>query len=205
MPFVFEPLAFNVVGTELTGLGDLLASATDFDPGPYQVEYAVSRTENPEDLDAAAWQQSTLFTDLLPGTEYFLFARQAEHHNRYEGEIIAGATVVTLGEAPPQSDNGEPGGENGRPDNDNTGEQNNRPDTETGDTGESNEQDKGYPSEEDRPLEDEVRQDDERDIENIQKIRAELPSTGDMIGIGLGIAGLAALVSAVVLRKKNKK
>ncbi|MEY8444172.1 LPXTG cell wall anchor domain-containing protein [Lactococcus ileimucosae] len=205
MPLVFEPLAFNAAGTELTGVGDLFAAAADFDPGPYQVEYAVSRTENPEDLDAAAWQQSTLFTDLLPGTEYFLFARQAEHHNRYEGEIIAGATVVTLGEAPPQSDNGGPGGENGRPDNDGTGEQNNRPDTEAGDAGEVNEQDKGYPSEEDKSFEGETKQEDEGEIETIQKIRAELPSTGDMVGLGLGIAGLAALVSAVVLRKKNKK
>ena len=54
-------------------------------------------SDNPEDLGAADWQTSTLFTDLTPATEYFLFARQADHHNRYAGAIISGlASVVTL-------------------------------------------------------------------------------------------------------------
>ncbi|WJE12378.1 LPXTG cell wall anchor domain-containing protein [Lactococcus petauri] len=97
MPFLFEPFSFGDVGTADSSRSNLFASATAFDPGPYEIEYAVSLSDNPEDLDADDWQTSTLFTDLTPATEYFLFARQADHHNRYAGAIISGlASVVTL-------------------------------------------------------------------------------------------------------------
>lgn len=123
-----------------------------------------ARTNNPADLGAEDWQQSTTFTGLIPATEYYLFARQAEHHNRYEGEISEGLAVVTLGERVPTP----------------------RPEpvptpVPTPDT---------VPS----PIPD--RKVDER---------AELPRTGDMVASGLGILGLAALASAAILRKKNKK
>lgn len=93
MPFVFQPFAFKNAATGLGDFENLFASVQAFDPGPYVIEYAISRTDNPENLD---WQTSTRFTGLLPDTEYFLFARQALHHNRYEGEISESATVVTL-------------------------------------------------------------------------------------------------------------
>lgn len=86
---------------------------------------------------------------MAPATEYFLFARQAEHHNRYEGAIISGlASVVTR-------------------------EENRLP----------------HPT----PEPDDYKE------------KADLPRVGDSIGASLGIAGLIALASAAILRKKNKK
>ncbi|MFK4896805.1 LPXTG cell wall anchor domain-containing protein [Lactococcus petauri] len=163
LTFRFDPFAFREAGAENL----FVATARAFDPepyGPYVIEYAVSRTNNPADLGAEDWQQSTTFTGLIPATEYYLFARQAEHHNRYEGEISEGLAVVTLGERVPTP----------------------RPEpvptpVPTPDT---------VPS----PIPD--RKVDER---------AELPRTGDMVASGLGILGLAALASAAILRKKNKK
>lgn len=162
MPFVFEPFAFRNAETGMVSSVNLFTSAQAFDPGPYRIEYAISRTDNPEDISAEDWQQSTTFTGLLPATEYYLFARQAEHHNRFEGEISEGLAVVTLGERvtiPAPVPVPDP-----------------TPDT--------------VPS----PTPD--RKVDER---------AELPRTGDMVASGLGILGLAALASAAILRKKNKK
>ncbi|WP_285120805.1 LPXTG cell wall anchor domain-containing protein [Lactococcus petauri] len=159
LTFRFDPFVFREAGAENL----FVATARAFDPepyGPYVIEYAVSRTNNPADLGAEDWQQSTTFTGLIPATEYYLFARQAEHHNRYEGEISEGLAVVTLGERVPTP----------------------RPEpVPTPDT---------VPS----PIPD--RKVDER---------AELPRTGDMVASGLGILGLAALASAAILRKKNKK
>ncbi|MFK4879095.1 LPXTG cell wall anchor domain-containing protein [Lactococcus petauri] len=159
LTFRFDPFAFREAGAENL----FVATARAFDPEPYGlyvIEYAVSRTNNPADLGAEDWQQSTTFTGLIPATEYYLFARQAEHHNRYEGEISEGLAVVTLGERVPTP----------------------RPEpVPTPDT---------VPS----PIPD--RKVDER---------AELPRTGDMVASGLGILGLAALASAAILRKKNKK
>lgn len=167
LTFRFDPSAFREAGAENL----FVATARAFDPepyGPYVIEYAVSRTNNPADLNAEDWQQSTTFTGLIPATEYYLFARQAEHHNRYEGEVSEGLAVVTLGERVPTP----------RP----------TPTPEpaltpvpTPDTVSS-------------PIPD--RKVDER---------AELPRTGDMVASGLGILGLAALASAAILRKKNKK
>lgn len=171
MPFLFEPFSFGDADTADGRRENLFAPTTAFDPepyGPYVIEYAVSRTNNPADLNAEDWQQSTTFTGLIPATEYYLFARQAEHHNRYEGEVSEGLAVVTLGERVPTP----------RP----------TPTPEpaltpvpTPDTVSS-------------PIPD--RKVDER---------AELPRTGDMVASGLGILGLAALASAAILRKKNKK
>lgn len=155
LTFRFDPFAFREAGAENL----FVATARAFDPepyGPYVIEYAVSRTNNPADLGAEDWQESTTFTGLIPATEYYLFARQAEHHNRYEGEVSEGLAVVTLGERVPTP-------------------------VPTPDT---------VPS----PIPD--RKVDER---------AELPRTGDMVASGLGILGLAALASAAILRKKNKK
>lgn len=100
LTFRFDPSAFREAGAENL----FVATARAFDPepyGPYVIEYAVSRTNNPADLNAEDWQQSTTFTGLIPATEYYLFARQAEHHNRYEGEVSEGLAVVTLGERVP--------------------------------------------------------------------------------------------------------
>lgn len=194
--FLFEPLSFGDAETADGRRENLFASATAFDPGPYEIEYAVSLSDNPEDLDADDWQTSTLFTDLTPATEYFLFARQADHHNRYAGAIISGlAAVVTLAEPRVEPENGDAT-------NNDRAEEKCRP-------GEPNGEDKrdqlnDFPNDENLvnerpPMEGSV------PIEEKQEERTGLPSTGDMIGSGLGIAGLIALASAAILRKKNKK
>src|SRR5699024_2921767 len=105
--FLFEPFAFREIEIEPMESEKTFAPLNAFDPGPYLIEYAVSTSENPERLMEDDWQKELLFTGLVPGTEYFLFARQADHHNRYAGEIISGATVLTLGEAPKIPDNGQ--------------------------------------------------------------------------------------------------
>lgn len=196
IPFLFEPFSFGDAETADGRRENLFASATAFDPGPYEIEYAVSLSDNPEDLDADDWQTSTLFTDLTPATEYFLFTRQADHHNRYAGAIISGlASVVTLAEPRVEPENGDAT-------NNDRAEETRRP-------GEPNGEDKrdqlnDFPSDENLvnerpPMEGSV------PIEEKQEERTGLPSTGDMIGSGLGIAGLIALASAAILRKKNKK
>jgi hypothetical protein len=193
MPIIFEPFTLKEADTALRESESLLAEAATFDPGPYLIEYAVSRSERPEDLSDDAWQTSTLFTGLLPSTEYFLFARQADHHNRYEGEIIVGTSVVTLEETPREPENG------------GTGEEGERPDTNG--SGETNDQGNNDASEDNyiQP-EEEIRDEEDRtESSEAQGTRAELPSTGTMLGLGLGITGLVALASAAILRKKNKK
>lgn len=53
-------------------------------------------------------------------------------------------------------------------------------------------------SKEETPTEDPVTREKEQE-------EAKLPRTGEMIGSGLGIAGLIALASAAILRKKKRK
>ncbi|MGY0169301.1 LPXTG cell wall anchor domain-containing protein [Lactococcus petauri] len=196
MPFLFEPFSFGDADTADGRRENLFAPATAFDLGPYKIEYSISLSNDPEDLGAADWQTSTLFTDLTPATEYFLFARQADHHNRYAGAIISGlASVVTLAEPRVEPENGDAT-------NNDRAEETRRP-------GEPNGEDKrdqlnDFPSDENLvnerpPMEGSV------PIEEKQEERTELPRTGDMVASGLGILGLAALASAAILRKKNKK
>ncbi|XHB95770.1 LPXTG cell wall anchor domain-containing protein [Lactococcus garvieae] len=156
-------------------------------------------SDNPEHLTADDWQMSTLFTGLMPATEYFLFARQANHHNRYAGAIISGlASVVTLAEPPY-----EPAPENGAgKDNGNVEEETRRP----GETNGADKQDQPNDylndeklSKEETPTEDLVTREEE------QEEGTQLPRTGEMIGSGLGIAGLIALASAAILRKRREK
>lgn len=52
---------------------------------------------------------------------------------------------------------------------------------------------------EETPTEDPVTREKE------QEEGAKLPRTGEMIGSGLGIAGLIGLASAAILRKKKRK
>lgn len=196
MPFLFEPFSFVEAATEEISGGNLFAPDTVFDPGPYVIEYAVSMSDNAADLEPGDWQTSTLFTALAPATEYFLFARQADHHNRYAGAIISGlASVVTLAEPPIEPENGDTTNNDGA-------EETRRPEEPNGE--DKRDQPSDYLSDgnlvNERPsMEGSV------PIEEKQEERTGLPSTGDMIGSGLGIAGLIALASAVILRKKNKK
>ena len=201
--FLFEPFAFREIEIETMEAEKTFAPLNAFDPGPYLIEYAVSTSENPERLMEDDWQKELLFTGLVPGTEYFLFARQADHHNRYAGEIISGATVLTLGEAPKIPDNGQE-----KPtDPENGGNQGEHP--EGPHQPSQPPLDDGSADGEYRPLDDEEGRTVEEEIVAIKEISQEnrslLPTTGDRLAATLGIAGLIALASAVILRKKNKE
>lgn len=199
MPFIFEPFSFGEADAARVSRENLFVPAIGFDPGPYLIEYAVSMSDNPEHLTADDWQMSTLFTGLTPATEYFLFARQADHHNRYAGAIISGlASVVTLAEL-----SYEPAPENGAgKDNGNVEEETRRPGEING--ADKQDQPNDYLndeklSKEETPTEDPVTREEE------QEEGTQLPRTGEMIASGLGIAGLITLASAAILRKKKRK
>lgn len=201
--FLFEPFAFREIEIEPMEAEKTFAPLNAFDPGPYLIEYAVLTSENPERLMEDDWQKELLFTGLVPGTEYFLFARQADHHNRYAGEIISGATVLTLGEAPKIPDNGQE-----KPtDPENGGNQGEHP--EGSHQPSQPPLDDGPADGGNRPLDDEEGRTVEEEIVAIKEISQEnrslLPTTGDRLAATLGIAGLIALASAAILRKKNKK
>ena len=59
------------------------------------VEYAIVRSDSEPDAPAAGWQESTLFTDLDRGANYYVFARTQESENFNTGSSAISDKITT--------------------------------------------------------------------------------------------------------------